>query len=215
MIAPLVAVCLLIQPSLSAQDAKEGKSKKGKNKEANFDKEVNQAKTSDAYLKLLNEPGNQPESTLQIGAALFAGLSKSKDASFFDLSNDNTFVSLCQENSMLCTGGPMLGSISQSGVKVWVRTLLPGKVEVRVDADGKTATFGPVTTSAEGDLRAVVPVTGMKPGKEYPYKVFVDGRDAFPDRKFTFRTVPGGKADVTVAFGCDFHKAGAANMKQT
>ena len=207
-VSQLFAACLLLQAPLFSQEVKKDKNKEVKSKEDS------KARMTDKYLELINAPGNQPESVMEIGAELFSVLSKSRNASFFDLTRDDKFVSLCRDNNMLCTGGPMLGGISYAGVNVWVRTLLPGKVEVSVDADGKTVRFGPVATSADGDLRAVVPVTGMKPGKEYPYKVFVDGKDAFPGRKFTFRTVPDGKSDVTVAFGADFHKRGASNMKQ-
>ena len=180
----------------------------------NPNNKVIKGKSLETYLTLVNHTKTQPANVLEICTAAYDVLSKDKNASFFDLSQDQKFTSLCQKSGMACTGGPMLGCVSQRGVSVWVRTLFPGKVAIRVDIDGKATIFGPAATSTEGDLCAIVPVTGLKPGNEYFYTVLVDGKDAFPNQRFTLRTVPDGKAEVRVAYGCDFHRTGAANMQQ-
>ena len=69
-----------------------------------------------------------------------------------DVSADPDIQRICKENGIDLLGGPMLGSVSEDGASVWVRTVRPAQVEVRVTTDGSEKTFGPVASSAETDL---------------------------------------------------------------
>lgn len=111
------------------------------------------------------------------------------------------------------SGGPMLGTLSPDGARVWVRTLQPARVEVRVQVAGEERSFGPVASTVESDLAAVVAVTGLTAGVRHPYRVFVDGQPIpMPDRA-SIPTVPAPDAPgtTTIAFGADFHKTGLGN----
>ncbi|MHC4756104.1 MAG: DUF7800 domain-containing protein [Planctomycetota bacterium] len=64
-----------------------------------------------------------------------------------------------------------------------LRTLRPAKVEVQIA--GKS--FGPVESTLQTDLSAVVPITGLAPETTYPYRVLVDGKQI---------TIPAGTGPV-------------------
>ena len=94
--------------------------------------------------------------------------------------------------------GPMLGAVTDSGASVWVRTVGPAEVRVRVG----TRLSEPVKTGAATHFAAVVPIEGLKPATSYPYEVLVDGR-VVPVEGATLRTSPvaGKPAAFAVAFG--------------
>lgn len=94
--------------------------------------------------------------------------------------------------------GPMLGSVTDSGASVWVRTVGPAEVRVRV---GKRLSE-PVTTNAGTNFAAVVTIDGLKPDTRHAYEVLVDG-EVVPVQDAMLQTVPerGKPAAFTVAFG--------------
>ena len=112
-------------------------------------------------MALLNLWGEKPEAVQELYATAYNVLASRRDASFGDLATDATFQSLCRQGGVTHLGGPMLGAITPDSVRVWLRTCRPAKVEVRVDVDGMERTFGPVSSTLESELVAVVPVTGL------------------------------------------------------
>ena len=165
--------------------------------------------------RLLNEWGERPEAVQQLYEAAFRALAARRDASFADVAADPQVQRLCQEHGIVHLGGPMLGCVDAQGAKVWLRTLRPAEVAVHLTVDGIEKTFGPVRSSIQTDLTAVVPVTGLKPGTRYPYRVSVDGKwIAVPDGA-TIGTAPDDlKATVRIAFGTCAHRRGLGNQKQ-
>jgi alkaline phosphatase D len=118
-----------------------------------------------------------------------------------------------EKNGLALLGGPMLGSLSPDGARVWVRTVKPAQVTVTVQTGGRQRSFGPVASTAESDLSAVVPVTGLEPETRYPYRVLVDGQPVpLPaGTAITTAPEPGAATRMTIAFGADFHKTGLWN----
>jgi alkaline phosphatase D len=109
----------------------------------------------------------------------------------------------------------MLGAVQPDGAHVWLRTLQPSQVEVRVMVDGQERVFGPVPSTSESDLTAVVPVTGLKPGTRYPYRVLVDGKPINVSHAGTLATAPREAAGkVRIVFGSCFHRWGLGNPRQ-
>ena len=94
--------------------------------------------------------------------------------------------------------GPMLGAVTDSGASVWVRTVGPAEVRVRVDKK----LSDPVKTSAATHFAAVVPIDNLKPATSYSYEVLIDGV-VVPVKEATLRTSPksGEGAAFSVAFG--------------
>lgn len=69
------------------------------------------------------------------------------DATYADAAADPEVQQVCAENGVVHLGGPMLGTVSSRGARVWVRTLKPAKVKVQVTVTGGTKTFGPVAST--------------------------------------------------------------------
>jgi alkaline phosphatase D len=122
------------------------------------------------------------------------------EASLANVQDDARFNALVEKYDLHLFGGPMLGCVGPTSVKVWVRTAKPAKVQVVVDGGGRSKV---VQTSAKGDYTAVLDIDGLKPWTEYGYDVLVDGQRALGDLKPRFRTSPtrDQKVEFTVAFG--------------
>ncbi|HKK09957.1 MAG TPA: alkaline phosphatase D family protein, partial [Bacteroidales bacterium] len=120
-----------------------------------------------------------------------------------------------EKNGKIHTGGPMLGNISPHGVNVWIRTLFPAPVEIQVKNEGKLQTFGPVGSSAESDLTAIVKVSGLNPNTKYSYRVLVDGEPLNPGTEKFFVTPPeyDQPAKTKIAFGSCYHRWGLCNQR--
>src|ERR671925_577231 len=93
--------------------------------------------------------------------------------------------------------GPVQRFVGETEATVWVETSAPCEVEV---LDRRELTF-----SVEGHHYALVVITGLQPGRTYPYEVHLDGARRWPAAGADFpasliRTLaPGGELDV--AFG--------------
>ncbi len=73
--------------------------------------------------------------------------------------------------------GPLLRHVDETTATVWVETQQPALVEVCVgDRAGSCRTF-----TAHGHHYALVEVTGLEPGTVTPYRLLLDGRQAWPE----------------------------------
>ena len=161
-------------------------------------------------LHLLNLCAEKPDYINKIYKSAFTNFETDINYSFSDLSNHEDFRHMCEANGIMHTGGPMLGNVSPRGVDIWVRTLYPTEVEVRVD--GKT--YGPISSSVESDLTAVVKVAGLKPDKKYAYEVLVDGKTLKLLSETFFVTPPENEpAKTRIIFGSCFHRWGLCNRQ--
>jgi len=125
----------------------------------------------DANMQLLNLWETRPEWSKRLYESAYKILASKKDATFADVADDATIQRLCNENHVTHFGGPMLGAVGPTDVRVWLRTCRPAKVEVRVTVDRHERTYGPVESTRESDLVAIVAVTDLGPGQRYPYQV--------------------------------------------
>jgi len=166
-------------------------------------------------LQLLNLAGEQPDNIQNIFTVAFHTLSVDPQISFADLTDNHEFVQLCKTNGIILTGGPMLGNITSDGVMIWVRTLYPAKVEVRVSVENSDKIYGPVNSTKESDLTAVVNVSDLKAGIQYPYQIFIDGQPVNLNVKTFFKTLPPNDQPVkaNIVFGSCFHRWGLSNAK--
>jgi len=88
------------------------------------------------------------------------------------------------------THGPMLGGVTDSSIKVWVRTSDPGMFNVLYGTDPTEPdlTSKPGSTALEADNTGSLVVTGLTPDTRYYYQIRVNGRPhGLPG---TFRTLP-------------------------
>ncbi len=114
------------------------------------------------------------------------------------------------KNGITHLGGPMLGCLTSEGARVWVRTVKPAQVTVLVQSDGKKLRFGPVASTSDSDLTAVVEVSGLKPATRHAYRVLVDGAPIAMPADAALTTAPAASpaTGTRIAFGADFHKSG-------
>ena len=167
-------------------------------------------------LTLLNQWGERPANVQKVYAAVFKALAARPDSTYADAAADAEVQRACHEDGVVHLGGPMLGTISSQGARVWVRTLKPTEVEVQVAIAGGTRTFGPVASTVATDLSAVVPVTGLEPSTTYPYRVLVDGKLIGIPAHASITTSPSESSPgkVRIAFGTCTHRWGLGNQKQ-
>ncbi len=177
-----------------------------------------QVKTGDLVgnMQLLNLWGERPQPVQRLYEAAYKILAAKPDAAFADLARDAAVQQLCVEAGVTHFGGPMLGAVHSDGAAVWLRTLRPAKVEVRLTVDGQEKTFGPVASTEQSDLSAVVELTGLKADTRYPYQVLIDGKPIHTVTPGTLRTSPAaGPAKARIAFGSCFHRWGLGNERQS
>jgi len=169
----------------------------------------------ESNLKLLKFWSSPDEKTLKLYRLAYEILAGGKLVSFADLAENKDFQQFCIENNIRHLGGPMLGDISSDSVKVWMRTVRPAEIKVVVEIDGNEKTFGPIKSSAETDMSAIVNVTGLKPMSRYDYKVLVDDQaiSTASDAAITTGPVSTIKSKVKIAFGTCSHRWGLGNSK--
>lgn len=105
--------------------------------------------------------------------------------------------------------GPMLGDVTENGVKIWVRTARPAGVwatVVNVDDENDYRVTATAWTTAASDYTGVIAVSGLKPGANYKYRVAVAVNESRSTAGpwFEFKTPPmggGGGGRFTIAFG--------------
>jgi alkaline phosphatase D len=133
-----------------------------------------------------------------------------RNAAFADLPE---LREAAERHGLAVFGGPMLGAVTHDGARVWVRTVQPARVEVTVRTDSGERRFGPVASTAAGDLAAVVPVTGLVPAMRHPYRVLVDGSPIPMPADAAISTAPAPERPgrLTLAFGSCLHKTGLGN----
>jgi len=105
--------------------------------------------------------------------------------------------------------GPMVGAVTHTDARIWVRT--SGELEVSIVYDTSPEMTSPratepVLVAKADDYTTVIVLPELEPATEYFYRVMVDGiRDRYLEalEPFRFRTAPapGEPADLRIAFG--------------
>ena len=110
--------------------------------------------------------------------------------------------------------GPMLGAVTDTTARVWIRTAKATSFEVVATADGERHTASG-TTTADRDYTGTATLAGLSPDTAYSYQVLVDSDTPPASRSqsqsqpqsrpptYTLRTSPprGAPGTVTIAFG--------------
>lgn len=170
----------------------------------------------DSALQILNLYQKQPQTTLDLYSAIYKVLASEPNASFAAVASNPRVQTLCKEHRITHLGGPMLGCLQPDGAKVWIRTLKPAAVEVKVDIGGKEMVFGPVKSTLASDLTAIVKVKGLQPASTTPYKVCIDGDEVKISKHAAITTPPADPSDKTrIAFGTCQHRWGIAHRDNT
>lgn len=126
---------------------------------------------------------------------------------FTQLHSHQAFVSLWETHKNDLVHGPMLGDMSESSVRVWVRTVTETPVRVAVSSSPEMTDpqiFGPVLTRADDDYTGEIDVEGLHPDTRYYYEILVGAaRHASENQTRSFRTHPvqGEPAKFDIVFG--------------
>lgn len=167
-------------------------------------------------LEILNLWEKQPEAVNRLYSAIYNALATDAKAGFAKVAADPKVQALCEEQGITHFGGPMLGCLAADGAKVWLRTTKSAKVEVKAVVDGIEKSFGPVESTAESDLVAIVPVSGLKPGTVTPYRVLVDGKEITIPKNAAITTPSDDRSVKTrITFGTCQHRWGIAHRENT
>lgn len=167
--------------------------------------------TLEIDMDLLNSYGSQPERIQAFFAKARTIFGADRKAGF---AGNTAFQAAAEKHHVKHLGGPMLGCMDSDQASVWVRTVKPAQVQIKVNGPDGQKVFGPVPSSAETELSAVVRLTGLEPATQYRYQVYIDGHPLELQQNTTFTTFPSceSKGTFKVAFGGDFHKVGLHNV---
>ena len=95
---------------------------------------------------------------------------------FTELYSHPEFITLWEELEKELVHGPMLGAMTESSARLWVRTVTETPVRVAVSPSQDMSDpliYGPVISRAGDDYTAVVPINGLKPDTQYYYEVLL------------------------------------------
>lgn len=122
------------------------------------------------------------------------------------LRNTEEFRRYAAQNRLQLIHGPMLGSLTETSARFWVRTV--DEVPVRVLASQSKDLSNPVestraSTSSEVDYTAVVEVGGLQPDTVYYYDLTLSGESVLAPERPSFRTYPRSSSGTrsSVVFG--------------
>jgi len=115
-----------------------------------------------------------------------------------------SFIELASRNGSPLIHGPMVGSVTDTEARFWVRTREESDVFIilsetnSADQEHKSST---VTTKASADFTGVTSISGLKPSTSYSYKLVIDTLES--EETFTFSTFPpqGSSAKFEIGFG--------------
>ena len=124
-----------------------------------------------------------------------------------DLIKETAFRELVQKHGLKLFSGPIVGAITNTSARFWVRTAGPARVQAVVGnprvARARLRSSPEVMTRAENDYSAVLEVDGLKPAADHTYDILLDGKPTQGARRPSFRTAPaaGERVAFSVAFG--------------
>ncbi len=120
------------------------------------------------------------------------------------LTDSADFKALAQKYNVELLHGPMLGCVTDTSAKFWVRTANEVLVQVLIRPSGNaksTISSAIAKTHRAKDFTVVIAVRGLKPDTRYYYKLLVDG--IIQPRQWSFRTFPasGAQSQFWIGFG--------------
>ncbi|MDZ4818463.1 MAG: alkaline phosphatase D family protein, partial [Planctomycetota bacterium] len=156
--------------------------------------------------------GNVPAAVVAMQRAVDLGLPPirfvaGKETLLDPLKGTAEFKKLAAPFDHKIVAGPMLGVVTDTSAKVWVRTAKPAKVQVSyrpMNTKARSQLAASVQSKLEDDCVAVVTLENLRAGETYHYDVVVDGAiDPVLAASQQFTTAPkdGSRAKFSVAFG--------------
>lgn len=122
------------------------------------------------------------------------------------LANQAFYSELLEEHTTKPVHGPLVGVTTNSSASIWVRTAGESPVTL-VLFDAKTPReeleFGPVISTEESDLTAVLRADDLQPQTKYEYGIRIGDGEVLRDPQWWFETFPkmGQASKFSLAFG--------------
>jgi alkaline phosphatase D len=105
------------------------------------------------------------------------------------LTDSDEFMQLAKKHTVELLHGPMLGCVTDSSAKFWLRTTNEVSTQVIVSSSqdmGPSIKSAVVKTNKDTDFTAVVDIDGLKPSTRYYYEMLVNGRKQ--PKRWSFQT---------------------------
>jgi len=120
------------------------------------------------------------------------------EGSLVDLIEEPEFQELVKKHDLKLFNGPMIGAVTPTSARIWIRTAGPASFKVTIGASVSQV----VKTTAETDFTGTATVDGLEPFTQYSYSIDLDG-ETISDPSFKFKTYParGAQEKYALAFG--------------
>ncbi|UDQ97503.1 alkaline phosphatase D family protein [Lentisphaerota bacterium WC36G] len=164
----------------------------------------------------LNLSGEQSQLNNQLFTTAMNYFYANKKANFFKLSQDKNFKNFCFKNNIKLTGGPLLGDITNNGVKIWLRAAQANTLaKLVITQDNSIIKKLEKVSTKEKDLAIVFDIKDLNHNKKYHYKIYVDNKliTKSPQQFFTTAPQSTDKTIFRIALGSDPHRWGLARTK--
>jgi len=118
------------------------------------------------------------------------------------LTRTNGFRALAAEKGLEILHGPMLGAVTESSARFWIRTATEIDFEIHVQSDAEQH-VAQGQSKAVDDYTGVARIDALRPDTEYRYSVHLAGSDEPIAGSYRFRTspVPGSVGQFEIGFG--------------
>jgi alkaline phosphatase D len=115
-----------------------------------------------------------------------------------ELIKESPFQKLIEKHDLDLFNGPMLGSVTPTSARIWIRTA--GAASFKIVVGDLSSQL--VNTTAKSDFTGIAEIKGLKPFTDYSYKVILNDAE-ITDPSFHFKTYPsaGMPQKYAVAFG--------------
>lgn len=155
---------------------------------------------------LLDSYGKPPENVRRFYLESRNSFSSETDRNF----THKDILESARRNDITFLGGPMLGSLSNESVIIWVRPANSESISIVVkDSDGNIAKRVENVRVTPGiDKRFLI--NGLTPDTNYKYSV-LSNKSSVAAGSFTTAPMNDLKGKLRIAFGADFHKIGLHN----
>jgi len=156
-----------------------------------------QGKVNEAYAEMLN--------TIKAGMSFSRFLSGPRNL-LKPLYESNKFKSYYRKHPVELLEGPMVGSVTGSSAKFWVRTA--HQIPVTIYIYSERSSKNPIrkstnSTKAIDDYTGVITVKNLRPNTKYYYNIFIKNKFFFNTQKPSFNTFSrrGSKVKFAIGFG--------------
>ena len=114
------------------------------------------------------------------------------------------FKDLIKAEDIRLLHGPIVGSVTESRARIWLRTAKESQVSVEASLSenfSKIAAFGQGNSKAVDDYTVTIELNGLEAGQKYVYRMKIDGEQANCAYEQSFRSFPKKDTNFSVIFG--------------